>query len=200
MARVQVTRDELLLHLKEQLEFLKASAASFDAGFTGEAKRMAATTRVLLHQTANSHSLLAQLGMRQREFLNTALPYNPRNLLSTHGLVGLEFGPAEVSYYAHLDRNPQGTRLTNFKDWWEEIVIADREKRSFTRRSLVLTLSNKDGGAHIDPELDEAYSDLRKRNSIGWLATHSGGMDLPVLGVELYSMRQIAHEVIRTLE
>ena len=73
MAKRPITPAELQGHLDEQLEFLERSAASFDAGYEGEAKELAVSLRVLLHDTQQSHSLLGQLGRREGTFVDTAL-------------------------------------------------------------------------------------------------------------------------------
>jgi hypothetical protein len=49
--------DRLIGYLREQVEFLRASAASYDAGFEGEARRLALTVRVLVHDTRVHHTL-----------------------------------------------------------------------------------------------------------------------------------------------
>ncbi|PKM42871.1 MAG: hypothetical protein CVV03_09425 [Firmicutes bacterium HGW-Firmicutes-8] len=56
--KVVLTVQELEEHLREQLEFLELSAESYDRGKDGEAKRLASTIRVLVHETRSSHSLL----------------------------------------------------------------------------------------------------------------------------------------------
>jgi hypothetical protein len=52
------TDDELREHLRDSVEFLAASSAAYDAGAEGEAKRIATTIRVLVHDTNSSKSLL----------------------------------------------------------------------------------------------------------------------------------------------
>jgi hypothetical protein len=53
-------------HLIEQLGFLASSAAEYDAGTESEAKRLATTIRVLVHDTSRSRSVLTHLGVRDR--------------------------------------------------------------------------------------------------------------------------------------
>ncbi len=48
-----------------------------------------------------------------------------------------------------------------FDDWWGERIFANT-RSSLTRRDLVLNISNKDGGAHFDEEVEERYDDFRK--------------------------------------
>ena len=61
MAKVPRAGNELRRQLDEQQRFIKNSAQSFDDGFEGEAKRLALTIRVLVHDTSQSHSLLSQV-------------------------------------------------------------------------------------------------------------------------------------------
>jgi len=86
-----------------------------------------------------------------------------------------------------------------FSEWWEKVVIVDSNKNKFTRRELVLTLANKEGGAHVDPLIDEAYAELTRHNSVGWIVS-DGKSEMPINDVELFSVRQIAHEVLKSLE
>lgn len=46
MGRIEITKEELLSHLKEQIRFLQRSAASYDNGFEDEAKRLAVVSFV----------------------------------------------------------------------------------------------------------------------------------------------------------
>ena len=95
MSKIPQSPDELMRHLHENIGFLLASCKEFDKGSFAEAKRLATTLRVLLHDTSQSKSLLGLLGIKnQLNYLNTATPYDSSNLLSHHGLVGLMIGPS----------------------------------------------------------------------------------------------------------
>lgn len=203
MAKVKQTKQELLSHLEDTIGFIEASCVAFDAGKTGEAKRLAVSIRVLLHDTKNSKSLLGLLGWKSgHSFLNTSNPYNPKNLMSHHGLVGLKVGgDTGGGYHA-----PQGEgapsrpyKYVRFPNWWNEAVIVDSKKKKFNRREIVLALSNKDGGAHVDPELDEAYAQLTRNNTVGWVLTN-GSDQRPILDVEKHSVRQIAYEILESID
>src|ERR1700730_8897144 len=91
------TQVDLERHLREQHQFLLRSAAAFDQGFEAEAKRLATVIRVLLHDTASSRSLLSQLHVKKTlKYVDTALEFNPNNLLPTGGLtmMRLQSSPA----------------------------------------------------------------------------------------------------------
>lgn len=56
--------------------------------------------------------------------------------------------------------------------------------------------SNKDGGAHVDPYLNEDYANLMRNNSIGWsVTTDTSEEEENLLDIGLYSARQIAFEL-----
>ncbi len=77
----RLPRADLENLLQEHLAFLQASAAAFDTGFEAEAKRMAVTLRVLLHDTAQSHSLMGQMKRKERsQWVDTAVPIKKKPL------------------------------------------------------------------------------------------------------------------------
>jgi hypothetical protein len=63
----------------------------------------------------------------------------------------------------------------------------------------VLNVADTDGGAHVDPELEEAYMAISRENSLGWFFSN-GTVTAPAGGrPELACMRQIAHELLSTI-
>jgi hypothetical protein len=65
--------EDLVAHLKDQVGFLRASGAAYDAGQHSEAKRLASTIRLLVHDTSRSTSLLRQLEVKDAlRFVDTA--------------------------------------------------------------------------------------------------------------------------------
>ncbi|MFI2225067.1 hypothetical protein [Streptomyces fradiae] len=201
----QRDRTQLLELLRENIDFLKASAASFDAGFEHESKRLAVTLRVLLHDTARSHSLLSQLdAKKQITFTDTADHINPHNLLTTAtGLVIMQMTVGVgASYVAPLGDLPPWRMHppARFEPWWTGDVARAANGVIWSREKFVLTMANKEGGAHVDPKLNTAYEDLAKHNGFGFVSDVSGA-ELPFDGnAAAASVRQISYEVLRTLE
>ena len=232
MPKYRQTQQELLDHLREQLHFLGTSAASFDRGFEGEAKRLAATVRVLVHDTKKSKSLLHLLGLKQAiRMYNTADPFDSRNLAPHQGLLIMRmevpggtsgsitfplWGEGQPSTDATPDSDKPRAKMTylarvqapaNFDDhtevpftaWWDETVIRDRQGNIFTRKDIILAMANKEGGAHVDPELDEAYAKLTRFHSQGWQFRADGIRQPPENSLVAASVRQIAHEVAQSV-
>ena len=196
------SQDDLIKHLKEEIEFLISSSNSYDNGYTGEAKRLATTIRVLLHDTNKSVSLLKLLNKKNIKFYDTSLPFRPDNNVPYMGLVMMKMSGEGGEYVAPLDGGAptrQKNKKLTFDAWWNEVVIVDKNKNKFKRRDIILTMVNKEGGAHIDPELDQAYADLSRFNSLGWTYSNKDVKDIPLANAELSNVRQITHEVLKSL-
>lgn len=195
--KVNQSSDDLNNHLFEQIQFLRASSNSYDSGFTGEAKRLATVIRTLVHETRESQSLLGQLEIRNKiHYYNTAIPQ------SQFGLTGIKTSTNGISsyteYVAPLDNGGPLRKERPWillPEWWDAMKVLYDGQAYFTRKKLVLSLVNKDGGAHVDPQLDEAYANLSRNNTLN--VFHDGA---PVKGVELASVRQIAFELCRSLQ
>jgi len=171
-SKIPQSLEALQSNFEEQIEFLKASAAAFDAGHEGEAKRLAVAIRVLIHDTDKSRSLMKQLGIKNRDYVDTSLEFAPANLLSHGGLVFVALGPpGNTRFVAMLDDSP-ACKTVPFDTWWNEKVFVDKDRRILTRKDLVLIAANQDGGAHVDPALDARYAELDK--GLGWIATENG--------------------------
>ncbi|HET9743268.1 MAG TPA: hypothetical protein VFQ00_11000 [Terriglobales bacterium] len=199
-ARKQRPKNELQRELCEQLELLKNACESFDRGLEAAGKHIALTLRLLLHEHRNSRALLHQLGLRDKtSFLDTAGPLDPRNLLPECRLVVMQMGNARSRYIPAMGILPNQSGKLPFAKWWNSEVLKDKNGHRFTRGQLVLHVADTDGGAHADPELDEAYMAISRSNSLGWNLC-VGDIETPLEGrPELACMRQIAHEVLASL-
>lgn len=199
MAKIQQTQAELEAHLKEQLHFLEVSAESFDKGDTSEAKRMAVSLRSLLHDTSQSQSLLKLLGIKDTTvFFDSS---SDENAIGPYtGLVLKSVGPKGGGYVPPLDDFPPThiSKQVPFDEYWDKDIFIDGKGNRFSRRKLILAIANKDGGAHIDPELDKEYAELTKENSLGWI--YGNDMESgPLENASPAAVRQITHEVLKTL-
>jgi len=160
---------------------------------------LAAAIRVLVHDTTNSRSLMGQLGRQNMLFLDTSAPRDPNTVLTYTGISAMDVTPQGPRYVAALDELPPAFsgRYVGFDQWWNTVIFVDEAKRETTRKDLILAVANKDGGAHVDPVLDEKYACLSRRNSLAWRYCGPNG-DLPLDGPQLAAARQIAHEVLRS--
>lgn len=199
--KVNRPKGELKKELSSQIALMKMSCIAYDNGLRVAAKHLSLNLRVLLHHHGNSNALLQQLGLRSIRFLDSAGPVNPRNLLTTCNLIVTRVSSDGAEHMASIEAggSPFPGRNLPFADWWGQVVIVDDKRRTFNRRKLVLHVADTDGGAHVDEELDEAYLSLSRENSLGWVFT-SGDVKIPLNDPVLPCIRQIAHEVLTTLE
>ena len=131
--------------------------------------------------------------------VDSSFPYNPRNLLTHHGLVGMRVA-ATTTFWAPLHDRPHPARMRKFDEWWDnDIVLKDTDNITYSRRKLVLYAANKDGGAHVDHELDDRYERLRDGSGLGWIASSPTG-EGPIPNAIPFSIRQIAFEVLETFK
>jgi hypothetical protein len=148
--------------LREQCDFLKSSVASFQQGQSGEALRIATTVRVLVHETGSSKPLLKQLNPN---YLQITIkdspppgPVNPGGMVLFYIGVGVQMdGGGRVTPLTGGKPNEQ---LVPLGSWWNQTILIfseSNERIVFTRKSLLLTLANKEGGAHVDTSLPAAY-------------------------------------------
>jgi len=196
----QQTRADLESHLAKQIAFMKRSAESYDTGFVDEATRLAACLRVLLHDTKNSISLLTQLGEKDRYYWDSRAAIDKGIAPDCDScFVMVQVADSGARYIPALERGPIPMLMSDFDIWWSGVVFIDGKDQRVTRKELILSVANQDGGAHVDPSLNTKYADLSKNNSFGWSAIEATEKK-PLTGVELAAVRQITHEVLKTLD
>jgi hypothetical protein len=189
---------QLVQHLRDHIGFLQTSADAYDGGVEGEAKRLAVSIRVLVHDTHVSKSLLGQLGEKNIQFFDSSFPMIP-GILNTHCGLAATLLDKGAKYVACLDDTPaEQTISVDFESWWNSPVVLDAKGNRLSRKDLVLAVADQDGGAHVDPSLSQIYADLSRNNSVGgWVS--SGKSIQPMGGPERAAIRQIAHELLKTL-
>jgi len=167
---------------------------------------MATSLRVLLHDTQKSTSLLQQLSLKSNKFYDGCSDSgeeiqteNNIRVGSFCGLVGIGVGLKE-SFVPYLDEVPGNIfKEVLFDEYWNKIIFIDQGKNSLSRKDVILAIANQDGGAHVDPQIDDKYKKLARENALGWMASADGKEWTNMKGVELAAIRQIAHEILKTL-
>lgn len=219
---------EVAQEFQDQMAALQASCESFDMGVTWEAKRIASAVAILFHdpiqrgkKPPKGSSLATQLGIKsQMKLISTGVPDSPGNLLSWHPLVSLRMGnrtrpDGSVEHVAKYvaknsrggDGPPMQASVVSYTTWWDEVVLIDRVQGGggrMSRKGLIMSMRNQDGGAHYDPELsDETYARFASGVAPGWqhVVVDAAGNETasPMLGAHLATCRQIGWEVVESV-
>jgi len=204
MVRIKRTTSELKEEMREQIELLMSACERYDGGSPIHGKEIAIRLRVLLHHHGRSNSLLQQLQLRRGRFLDRAGKFNPNNFAGTHNLTSVKItvdGDNTISCYEPKCKSGLGEKSNwmPFPDWWKEVVIRDGNGVKFSRSDIVLHLADTDGGAHVDPSIEEQYKSLSRGNSLGIYFGRNGEILGAPVRPELASARQIAYELLCTL-
>lgn len=190
--------------LREQLDFLAGSMASFDAGLQHESKRIATVIRVLLHDHGQ-RALMSELNAREEiKWLSIAVPFTPSNLEPTNALVSMRTTFLEdglAGEYVPLDLDFGIHRWLGFDQWWrhQPIIHSPVEDITFTRRNLVLMAANRDGGAHVG-RLAPSERRVAANELTPWGFGYEGNQWVQHEGSPVpSSLRAIATEIIQTI-
>jgi len=184
----------------DQLDLLRVSCTAYDDGIEAAGKTIATMLRVLLYSHNESRGLLDQLGYRNGRFISSCEKFNELNYAPRPMLLHINVTPTGVNWEPRAVSDPhcKESRRLPFAEWWSETIVLDGKGRKFTRMGLVKHVADTDGGAHVDPGLDDWYMDLTRGNSIGYMF---GDEAVPFIGRPVLAcMRQIAHEVLATLQ
>ena len=141
--------------LKEQLAFIGRSCSAFDQGMEEEAIRIAAALRIIFHDAGRSVSLLAHLGLHDGRMLSSARGHGDfKDYLS----IQINLGSSTPAAMTPM----LGRRFTklSINQWWKHEPVFVHAGERYPRRRIILSVANKDGGAHVDAELENYYEVL----------------------------------------
>jgi hypothetical protein len=158
----QKFNNERLLHqLNLQLQFIDNSCALYDAGHQYEAVRIAVALRTLFFSSVEpkkrrypSLALVRQLAAGDMDMWSGGSYPNAAVVNIT--ALRIQLAPPAIFFVPKLDHH--GLHRRRLGVWWaiEPIYILPK-KGAVTRCQLVLSVCNKDGGTHVDPELEPYY-------------------------------------------
>jgi hypothetical protein len=186
--------------LGSHIGFLRTSSANFDSGQEDEALRLATSMRVIFHDTNKSTSLLSHLQLKGTKMLSSSRGHgdwkdylaHEINLASSRPIV---MKPLLGDKFAEVP----------LVDWWEKESIFVHKGTPYTRKRIILSLANKDGGTHVDAKLEAYYKVLCAGEyalGITGNMTYAGPPPFPQ-GVPIYPdnahlalAQQFAHETL----
>ena len=175
-------------HLAAQMRFIEKSCRDFDAGDEAESQRIAVALRVICHQKGGSTSLLTHLAQTGISMVSTACsPVGPGTLTAPSNLASIVMRVtdkgATFKSTAPLGEAPV-KRMIPFADWWDTEIVCLTSGVRMTRKSLVLAVAEKDGGAHVDAKLKPEYETVKSGAGLVMTYLPAGGqpVEMPLEG------------------
>lgn len=191
--------------LEEQLRFINRSSEFFDNGIEEEAIRIATALRVIFHNRGSSKSLIHQLGLEKIPMLSSSKGH--RDWQDYLGQIINFTSPNPISMIPLLGNK---FKKTTYELWWQKETVFRHQGDNYTRSKIVRSMANKDGGAHVDPKLEQYYEVLCSgRFAAGIAGDFEFGGNPPPFeqGVTIYPsnahlalLRQFAHETLHSLK
>lgn len=194
-------KNDFEAQLTKQLGFVQRSCEMFDSGTIDEGIRIATALRVIFHSTNSSTSILAHLEKEDITLLTTVR--NEVGQRDAFALIEMTWTVGEGNAFKSRPKLDTGitSRFISFTEWWQQEAIINSGKR-ITRRDLILSAANKDGGAHVDEFLDENYFKITEGMGMAIQLVSTEDRPLvetqPLREVHLASLRQIGFEVLNS--
>jgi hypothetical protein len=180
----------LVEYLQRQLRWLERSAHFFDQGDQDEAVRIAIILRTLFHSRGGTVSLIDQLGLGStaRVFSFAGLHELDENTTLADFLTQITFD----GFAPFVEKHPEDRHVPTLHvdTWWNRVVQVFHPHR-LSRRDLVLTAADRDGGAHVDVRLNDAY----RASASAWMFSRDGAPPTEH-GVQFAAIRTMATEVL----
>lgn len=111
-------------------------------------------------------------------------------------------GPS-ARYVPYLGDAPRQPLWRPFEEWWTRpasrayVAVGDLD---INRRQYVLSLADKEGGAHVDPDMDAFYLAIRRDNAMSWQYSADQDPPKPLDNDPVLAMvRQIGYEVLESI-
>lgn len=130
---------------------------------------IATRLRVLLNDEGRNDSLTKMLGIKDHlvfpAISKDPLANAPANMMFTSLLTSFNIRNKDAFYKANEFSNAEDLLYT-FDAWWHEIVIDSKHEKfsQISRRDVIMTLADKEGGAHVDETYDTSYYQARSNN------------------------------------
>jgi hypothetical protein len=138
--------------------------------------------------------MITHCGIKNWPFLSTIVPIGG----STHAL---RFASLELSLTPpSMICKPllMASRFTpvRFEEWWEGERVFSHGENEFSRKKLILSVADREGGAHVDAESEEFYAAI-EAGVEGYNMNLQSGV-VQVKNYPFAMLRQFGHEVLQT--
>jgi hypothetical protein len=142
--------------LKDQHDLLKDSVNDFFAGVEAKAIEIAVRIRTLVHETSSSHAFLATIDSNYRNRdIYRRIPPSKKVVFAIPA--GIQMSGDGTAKFIKDDFGSGQHELVTLEQWWTDEYLIIGNVRS-SKKDVVLDVSNKDGGAHVDPKVPARHA------------------------------------------
>jgi hypothetical protein len=214
-AKYAKTRKEFEADFQERMIALRSHAQSYDNGNIWSAKDLSNDIYILIHDgRRGTKSLLGILGLKKDLRILSQVDshwlYTDPRVLSRNSnkITHIQMRDRLVEFVPKFQSYPVTREHLWLKhsEWWEECIFAPMTGPSLSRKNIVFSMANQDGGRHTDTHLtDEAYIQLSRRGD-PIFSVFDGALGAfsiegePVKNGAAATMRQIAWELDFSLQ
>jgi hypothetical protein len=190
------------------------SLRAFENGHDYEASRIAVAVATLVYTHRRTKGILDHLGVKSRiKFWVSGHIEHDGNLITEFPLTASpvpQTNEFKTRWSVMSKRVGFSYNTLPFDLWWTAPVIKtggwveppreDAQRAMvLTRKDIIMTFRDQDGGAHYDSQLSlDAYAEL-KQEGTGWALQSSDGKREVITGVLEATAAQIGHEVMTSL-
>ena len=124
-----------------------------------------------------------------------------KKIITGFSLGVISIGAGKAEYGPYIDDYSNSEKLP-VDEWWNQVVWRLMSGAELSRRSIVLTAANQDGGAHIDSKLEPGYNKLATK-TWGNLVVKKGEKiikDQNVINMHQVAMRTMGNELLKSPE
>jgi hypothetical protein len=141
---------------REQYELLRGAVSGYYEGIEAKAIDVAVRIRALVHETDASHAFLAAIEPNYQNLDIYRKPPPAKSVVFSMPVTIQMSGDGRS--IISRDNFTQGFHeLVPLRRWWTEEYLAIGQVRS-SKKQVVLDVANKDGGAHVDPDVPERHA------------------------------------------
>jgi hypothetical protein len=155
---------------------------------------------VLIHDTQNQSSLLTDLGANTIALTSSCFDITSRIQPGTrarmsNGIGRFEIGPGGVARYYPKLGNGMFRYDLPVGQWWNQTIFILDPDTWVTRKDVVMSAADKDGGAHVDAKLTPVDERLVQSGDLGYFVDEQS-RETPLTGHHYVALRQMGHELL----
>ena len=162
---------------------------------------MALQLRLLLIDSSSrtgGRSVMNLMGVTNTQKILSTVPQRiSERTISSIGFLGLRLSEGEANWYAPVGDTKGAQNLLTTEKWLEEPIFKTGSI-TFTRLKLIRVIADKEGGAHLDPNIDPEYYEIARANGTGWTFFLGDGQEIPLGDPFPALLQQLCYEVLMT--